>query len=116
MTEESEGMNEVRFLPDDVTARAPPGATVLNIARDAGVSIYSPCGGQGICGRCAVRVEGEFETGPSGKGRFGPGSGKVLACQCIPVGDVTVTVPDSSRPGKAQILTESRESVFEVDP
>ena len=35
----------------------PVGTTVLDAARSLGVDIDSVCGGRGICGRCAVRVD-----------------------------------------------------------
>lgn len=33
-----------------------PGSTVLDAARIVGVIIPAPCGGRGVCGKCAVRV------------------------------------------------------------
>ena len=27
---------------------------------DSGVSLYAPCGGKGICGKCRVKIGGEY--------------------------------------------------------
>lgn len=50
---------DVTFLPSGKTARVMPGATVMDAAALAGVWVYAPCGGEGTCGKCAVRLEGE---------------------------------------------------------
>ncbi len=93
-----------------------PGHTILELARRARVDIYSPCGGEGQCGRCAVRVEGDVERLSPPPPHMDPAMGLLLACQTRPVGDVVVTVPESSRPGAARILTESREGIVELSP
>ena len=46
----------VTFIPAGVTVWAKEGATVLDVARSAGILISAPCGGRGVCGKCAVRV------------------------------------------------------------
>lgn len=51
----------VTFAPAGVTSWVDSGATVLEAARAAGVLISAPCGGRGVCGKCAVKViEGEL--------------------------------------------------------
>ncbi len=50
----------VTFIPAGVTVWVDHDSTVLEAARRAGVVIQAPCGGRGVCGKCAVRVvEGE---------------------------------------------------------
>jgi len=46
----------VRFSPDGREVPVDKGATIRDAALAAGVSIYSPCGGEGKCGKCRVRV------------------------------------------------------------
>jgi len=59
-------MVQVRFLPSEKTVDVAPGTDVLEAARQAGIEIETPCGGDGSCGECLVRVlEGEI-AGPSG--------------------------------------------------
>ena len=40
------------------TVEVPPQTGLLDAARQAGVEIESPCGGEGTCGKCLVRVTG----------------------------------------------------------
>jgi len=84
----------VTFRPHGAVARVPAGATLLDAAADAGVQIDAPCGGQGRCGRCKVRVEGPVVQRPHGHlSRAETEAGVVLACQTLADGDVAVTVP-----------------------
>ena len=110
------GVHKVVFQPDGASVEVPSGTTILEAARLAKVDIYSPCGGEGLCGRCAVVIDGDFERlapPPAHKDRE---MGYVLACKSLPTGDVTVTVPPSSRTDAAQILEESREGLVELSP
>ena len=45
----------VAFKPYGVKVAAQPGASLLDLASEAGVTVETPCGGQGRCGRCKVR-------------------------------------------------------------
>jgi len=50
----------VTFEPSGKRATVVPGTTLLEASRLAGENIMAPCGGDGTCGKCAVRVvEGE---------------------------------------------------------
>jgi uncharacterized 2Fe-2S/4Fe-4S cluster protein (DUF4445 family) len=71
------------------------GSLLSDAARQAGVEIGQPCGGQGRCGRCAVQVK-------SGKVRrrstlrLSPKAveeGYALACQSVLEGDAAIFVP-----------------------
>ena len=71
------------------------GELVVEAAHRAGVEIQQPCGGQGRCGRCAVRIE-------SGRVRRRSvlrlsqadlDAGYALACQTVVEGDVSIFVP-----------------------
>ena len=56
-------MPRVQFLPSGKTVQVPPGTGLLDAARQAGVEIESPCGGEGTCGKCIVRVtSGEVDS------------------------------------------------------
>ncbi|MDZ4063864.1 MAG: ASKHA domain-containing protein [Coriobacteriia bacterium] len=73
----------VKFVPADVTVWVDEGETVIDAARRAGVVVPSPCGGRGVCGKCAVRIlEGSPEP-PGDVERRGlklASSGMRLAC------------------------------------
>ena len=85
----------VTFLPSGLTVEAGRGASLLDVAAKAGVEIDAPCGGQGRCGRCKVRIEGDgVESRPSVHlGAEEAAQGFALACLAVVEGDVVVTVP-----------------------
>ena len=56
-------MPKVEFHPSGQTVQVPPQTGLLDAARQAGVEIESPCGGEGTCGKCIVRVaSGEVDS------------------------------------------------------
>ena len=86
---------EARFdtHPEPIGVRA--GTLVVDVARDAGVEIRQPCGGQGRCGRCAVRVESGTVRRRSTLrlSEEDVAAGFALACQTVVEGDVSLVVP-----------------------
>ena len=43
--------------------RTAPGRTLMDVLREAGISVSAPCGGQGTCGKCTVyQIDGQRET------------------------------------------------------
>lgn len=109
---------KITFTDDEMIIPVSQGPSVLEIARSAGIKIYAPCGGQGMCGRCRVHVQGEYELPPGWKEGDNSASkeGDVLACKCVPTGDIEVVIPNSSRPGEARILTRSRAAHVKINP
>jgi uncharacterized 2Fe-2S/4Fe-4S cluster protein (DUF4445 family) len=86
---------EVRFDSHPEPIEVPVGTLLTEVAREGGVEIQQPCGGQGRCGRCAVRVE-------SGQVRRRSvlrlsqddlDAGYALACQTVVEGDAAIEVP-----------------------
>jgi uncharacterized 2Fe-2S/4Fe-4S cluster protein (DUF4445 family) len=77
----------------------PTGTLLAEAARQAGVDIIQPCGGQGRCGRCAVQVtEGTVRRRSSL--RIAPEdveAGYALACQTVIEGDVSIHVPPQEK-------------------
>jgi uncharacterized 2Fe-2S/4Fe-4S cluster protein (DUF4445 family) len=96
----------------------PAGKTLLEAAQAAGVELVSICGGGGTCRGCLIRLA---------EGTLSPLSleeqanleaeeirdGYRLACQAIPLSDVTIDIPPESltTPQRLQI-----EDVFEIKP
>jgi len=100
---------KVRFEPEGKTVEAQPGETLLDVASRAGIYINSLCGGQGVCGKCRLKVKsGSVESSSKGLGfldRKEIDAGFVLACQSkIKDQDVEVWVPPESRQEDEQIL------------
>ena len=61
-------------------AEGAPGETLHQCMCAAGALIDAPCGGNGICGKCLVRLS--------------PGGGQALACRTIIADDMDVYLPD----------------------
>ena len=85
----------VTFQPQGKTAQLAEGALLLDAAVKAGLSIDTPCGGQGRCGRCMVRVESGEVTHRENP-HLTPQQieqGWVLSCIARVAGDLVVFVP-----------------------
>ena len=92
----------VVFYPDGKSVNADVGENLLELARSAGVSIDSSCGGRGACGRCKVLIkygevrsktqDSRFKTQELEEGEDASvlEPGYVLACQAEVIGDVVV--------------------------
>jgi uncharacterized 2Fe-2S/4Fe-4S cluster protein (DUF4445 family) len=92
----------ITFQPDGRTVAAEAGRTLLDAALAAGVPLNSICGGRGICQRCRAQiVEGTAEVDASGRAR---GGDEILACLTRITGDLTVSIPVTSRIEGEQIL------------
>ncbi|MDR0635787.1 MAG: ASKHA domain-containing protein [Treponema sp.] len=63
-------------------------ASVLSALGNMGVAFSAPCGGRHVCGKCKVKlIEGQILGDTDNVGDF-------LACQGIPLSDITVELPD----------------------
>jgi uncharacterized 2Fe-2S/4Fe-4S cluster protein (DUF4445 family) len=131
----------VVFYPDGKCVNADVGENLLELARSAGVSIDSSCGGRGACGRCKVLIkygevgskaqDSRHKTQDSrlrtqdtrrktqeleeGEDASGLEPGYVLACQAEVIGDVVVEVPASSQFGEFQILQSGTEPAVDLE-
>lgn len=85
----------VRFDSQPETVHVPAGALLVEAARECGVEIRQPCGGQGRCGRCAVQIEsGQVRRRSVLRlSKEDIEAGFALACQTVVEGDVSVIVP-----------------------
>ncbi|MDR1353325.1 MAG: ASKHA domain-containing protein [Treponema sp.] len=63
----------------EIAAYALPGESLLDAARRAGVAIDAPCGGNGTCGKCRVRLlAGETGAAENDRGGIGDGPGRFI--------------------------------------
>ncbi len=89
---------------------------------EAGVTIDQPCGGEGTCGKCRVRMkEGACEATQVDAECFSAeelGQGWRLACQAVIEEPAVIEVPETSLlPSQQNILVESADGVSVVaDP
>ncbi len=82
----------VTFLPSDRQTVVRTGTLLHDAAWQAGIEADIPCGGQGRCGRCLVRIEkGQVRRRPNAHLTDGQVAlGWALSCQTEVRGDVTV--------------------------
>jgi len=104
-------MPTVTFLPGYRKVNVPRGATLLDAARAAGLSMNVVCGGLGKCGKCLVFIrDGTASFDREKYRRFFSeeeiAHGACLACQATVVGDVQVEVPAGSLIQEQKILVE----------
>lgn len=57
----------------------------------AGMAVAHPCGGRGVCGKCAVKLSGEVSEPNAAEVK----AGTRLSCQAVLLGDVEVHLPAS---------------------
>ncbi len=88
----------VTFLPHEIEIEVAPGTSIIQAALDARVHINASCGGEGVCGKCRVRIEeGAVEGGVSEKlSAEDLAQGYRLACQALVTGDCRVRIPVES--------------------
>ena len=103
-----------------VSISAAAGEKLLDVARKANVAIDAPCSGNGVCGKCRVRlVSGELDA-PMNRhiSQAEYDAGWRLACVAAVTGDVTVQVPDiasayRSRMKMADLSSPEEIAIFE---
>lgn len=86
--------HRITFDGMDAPVIVPTGTLLVEAAQLAGIDIQQPCGGQGRCGRCAVRIhEGQVRRRSTLRlSAEDMAAGIALACQTVIEGDVAVLV------------------------
>lgn len=107
----------VTFDLADEPVQVPKGTTLAEAAQMAGVEINQPCGGQGRCGRCAVKVDsGDVRRRSTLRlSANDVAQGYALACQTVVEGDVSLTVPPQEQI-KRRLTTDHRETEVTLPP
>jgi uncharacterized 2Fe-2S/4Fe-4S cluster protein (DUF4445 family) len=105
-------MPTVTFLPHERSAEVEQGTTLIRAALDAGVHINASCGGNGVCGKCRVRLEqGEVSGGISEKlSQEDVDQGYRLACLAEVQSDLTVRVPVESEVDASVLMATPRKT------
>jgi len=108
----------VTFRPQSSEVRVRKGATLLEAATAAGITINNLCGGDGICGRCKMIVrEGEVSGQVTGKlSREEIKEGYVLACMSFVESDVLVEIPESTLAKEKHLADEDTERFRIFEP
>ena len=105
----------VTFEPSGRTVTVLPGTKVLEAAALAGLTVDTPCGGQGVCGKCLVKfVHGVGQPTAADAERLGEdelSQGWRLACQATIESASVIHVPETSLfGGRHQILAERQKT------
>jgi len=121
------------FQPSGLRGKVDEDATILDAARQLGVSLESVCGGKGNCGKCKVQIEeGHYDkyhiessfsavtTKPETNTKFLTKEqikhNYCLACQTRIHGDVVVFVPEQSRKGQQVVRKEATNRKIKLNP
>ena len=86
----------VTLLPQKVTVSATQGQNLLALLQKEGFAIDAPCGGNGNCGKCRVRIDGK----------------EVLACRTEILRNMTVMLPQK---GQETVLTRGNLPKVDAD-
>jgi len=90
----------VKFEPQGKTVFVLKSTKIIEAAARAGITLDTPCGGQGTCGKCRVRLlDVACEPGERERAVFTPKEltdGFRLACQSELCGPTTIEVPETS--------------------
>ncbi len=113
-------MHKVTFKfenSEDVTVFAAFGESLLEVARKTNVAIDAPCGGNGACGKCKVKLlQGELDSKKTthiSEEEFA--SGWRLACVSKIIADVEVLVPDIASAYKSRMKMADLSSAEELE-
>lgn len=108
-------MVEVVFAPTRRKVAVPVGTRILDAARQAGITVESPCNGQGTCGKCAVNLHERYRPVLRAVGQTPRcGDGAVLACQAEIHGDMEISVPEAQT--DLRILSEGQAVEVSLSP
>ncbi|MBD3419705.1 MAG: DUF4445 domain-containing protein [Chitinivibrionales bacterium] len=118
-------MPEITFFPANIAVDARPGESLPVVAQRCGVKLSMPCGGQGTCTKCRIKiVEGQLESKSiGGMEILGRPGDIVLACQSrTSASDVKLSLldlPDQEKgsfedDGATQAVTKFAEDISDL--
>jgi uncharacterized 2Fe-2S/4Fe-4S cluster protein (DUF4445 family) len=91
-------MTKLTILPFKKEVEIRSEESVMQALRRGGYEIEGPCNGQGICGKCRIRVKNPADVPQTPHRRISETEAREkgirLACRLIPPGDITVHLPD----------------------
>jgi uncharacterized 2Fe-2S/4Fe-4S cluster protein (DUF4445 family) len=111
----------VVFQPSGRRVFVLPGTSLVEAAGRAGLILQTPCGGQGTCGKCRVRLVSGAATAPEPSGRAltrkAYAEGYRLACHTRVDGELVVEVPPESMfESRHQILVNDAGAKAKLNP
>ncbi len=100
-------MNSLKILQNGIWTETPFEGTPLlaDALQAAGCAVERPCGGRGMCGKCAAVVSGAVSEPNAAERRMGVR----LACQTVLLGDAQVILPDARQMEQIETAGMARE-------
>ena len=107
--------HKVTFQPSGQTLEVPEGISLTEAAQLAGLEVIQPCGGQGRCGRCVVKVEsGDVRRRSTLRlSAEDVADGYALACQAVVEGDAVITIPTQEK-ARRKLVTDKTAARVEL--
>ena len=85
-----------KVLPQNLKIEVNSQETLFSALQKADIKLFSPCGGKGTCGKCAIRLlEGELDITAEDKKFFSEeelAEGYRLSCKAVLSGDITIEI------------------------
>ena len=111
---------KVTLVPEQRSCEVPAGTTFQEALAQLDVHLTVPCGGEGTCGKCRVRViEGAEPPSPVERSLLSPAQleeGIRLGCQARICGPAQVEVPAASRTAAMRILPGGVDREVPLEP
>lgn len=106
----------IRLGPSERTVEASVGESLLDILRRESFLVAAPCGGEGRCGGCRLRVSGSLSSADAEERSLlaHRSEGIRLACRVRLDGDATVTLDDGRGDGAVAFDGEVRRTAQET--
>ena len=82
----------VTILPHNTVVTVDAGTTIADALLECGIVVNTPCGGKGICKKCAVQAKGALSQPDNFEKSLGDSSLR-LACRATIEGNITVFAP-----------------------
>ena len=106
----------ITFYPGKHQILIPEGNTVKDAIRAAGMDFEFPCGGEGLCGKCRVKVL-NYSLPPTASEMacLSPGeieAGIRLACFTVIRGDLEIELPGKGKASCNTLMKSESRSVF----
>ncbi|MCJ7544213.1 MAG: ASKHA domain-containing protein [Phycisphaerae bacterium] len=110
----------VTFAPGGRVVHVPEGEKVMEAAAQAGLTLQTPCGGGGVCGKCRIQVTSGACPATEAERKLLTAeqlqAGWRLACQTAICGEMAVTVPHTSLFADGQQIVTAARPATEVAP
>jgi len=108
---------KITFLPLDRETRAGEDQNILETAMQAGVHINASCGGNGVCGKCKIRIRSGIVVSETASNfnQTERDSAVKLACQSIARSDAVIEIPFESQIDKSAIRRITGDSHISSD-